>query len=96
MSEARSWTVQVGEQTTSAIFEPATRDDTGIVFVCAHGAGGNMNDGAMLTLSAALRDRGLGVVRFNFLYREKKSGRPDPMPRLEATFAAVVQGVRVV
>jgi uncharacterized protein len=96
MSEARSWTVQVGEQTTSAIFEPATRDDTGIVFVCAHGAGGNMNDGAMLNLSAALRDRGLGVVRFNFLYKEKKSGRPDPMPRLEQTFAAVVQGVRVV
>ncbi len=48
----------------------------------------------MLQLSETLRSRGLSVVRFNFLYREKKSGRPDPMPRLEECFAAVVVRAR--
>ena len=89
------WRVAVGEQETSAAFDPATTSTTDApVFVCAHGAGGNMSDRNVLQLSAALRDRGLNVVRFNFLYREKKSARPDPMPRLEECFAAVVARVR--
>lgn len=53
-----------------------------------------MNDRALLALANTLTPRGLGVVRFNFLYREKKSGRPDPMPRLESCFEAVVDHVR--
>ena len=88
------WRVSVGEDETSAIYEPAD-DSTGrVVFVCAHGAGGNMNDRAMIKLAETLRSRGLSVVRFNFLYREKKSGRPDPMPKLEKCFSAVVERVR--
>ncbi|MEO8194068.1 MAG: alpha/beta family hydrolase [Gemmatimonadales bacterium] len=94
MTAEVSWTVAVGDEKTSAVFEPATKIDSGVVFVYAHGAGGNMNDRAMLAMANELRSRGLGVVRFNFLYSEKKSGRPDPMPKLEATFAAVVSRVR--
>jgi len=41
-----------------------------------------------------LRSRGLQVVRFNFLYREKKSSAPDPMPRLKQCYAAVAEHVR--
>ena len=48
----------------------------------------------MLTVARALGARGLDIVRFNFLYKEKRSGRPDPMPRLEETTAAVVARVR--
>ena len=66
----------------------------GVVFVCAHGAGGNMADRGMAQTAAALVSRGLTVVRYNFLYKEKKSGRPDPMPRLEETVAAVVAHTR--
>jgi predicted alpha/beta-hydrolase family hydrolase len=64
------------------------------LFVCAHGAGGNMNDRGLLQTANTLRSRGLGVVRFNFLYKEKKSGRPDPMPRLKECITAVVGRVR--
>jgi predicted alpha/beta-hydrolase family hydrolase len=89
------WRVSVGDETTSAEFEPATANaKDGVVFVCAHGAGGNMNDRGLVATSAALRDRGIGVVRFNFLYKEKKSGRPDPMPLLEETVAAIVTHTR--
>jgi len=53
-----------------------------------------MADRALLGLSAALRPRGLDVVRFNFLYRERGSSRPDPMPRLLSCFSAVIARVR--
>lgn len=91
------WKVPVGDDTTSAVFEPATgaTDTTAApLFIFAHGAGGNMSDRGMLALSRVLRARGVSVVRFNFLYKEKGSGRPDPMPRLQATTEAVVARVR--
>ena len=89
------WRVPVGGEETSAVFEPATGGaEEGVVFVCAHGAGGNMNDRGLVQTANALRERGLGVVRFNFLYKEKKSGRPDPMPRLKECYAAVVARAR--
>lgn len=53
-----------------------------------------MMDRGMLATANALRGAGLGVLRFNFLYKEKKSGRPDPMPRLKETVAAVVAQAR--
>ena len=96
MSQSDSWRVPVGDAETSAAYDPA--DDAGdgprVVFVAAHGAGGNMNDRGMLSVTRALRARGIGIVRFNFLYREKGSGRPDPMPRLMETTRAVVARAR--
>src|SRR5215204_5920938 len=68
------WRVQVGDETTSAVFEPAAAGGGRAVFVCAHGAGGNMSDKGMLATTRALGARGLGIVRFNFLYKEKHSG----------------------
>ncbi len=90
-----SWTVDVGNDTTTAIYDAGAGDvirDT--VFICAHGAGGNMIDGGMQKMAKALIERGINLVRFNFLYKEKKSGRPDPMPKLQETFAAVVDKTR--
>ena len=88
------WRVVVGEEETSATYESPTTTDLGATFVFAHGAGGNMNDRGVLQTANALRARGIGVVRFNFLYKEKKSSRPDPMPRLKETFGAVVARTR--
>jgi predicted alpha/beta-hydrolase family hydrolase len=88
-----SWTVSVGDETTTAVYRPGGADD-GIVFVGAHGAGGRLNDRSMLALAKELESRRLDMVRFNFLYREKGSGRPDQMPRLEKCFEAVIARVR--
>jgi len=89
------WRVSVGDEETSAVYEPAISDsEQRAVFVCAHGAGGNMNDRSVLSTANAHRGRGFGVVRFNFLYKEKKSGRPDAMPKLKDCFSAVVARVR--
>lgn len=94
MSDATSWTVAVGDATTSAVYEPATDGSTGALFICAHGAGGNMNDRSTHAAASELRRRGMGVVRFNFLYKERGSGRPDPMPTLMQTTSAVVDHAR--
>ena len=88
------WRVKVGVEETSAVFEASETGEHDIVFVCAHGAGGNMNDRGLLQTAHTLRSRGIDVVRFNFLYKEKKSGRPDPMPRLKECITAVVARVR--
>lgn len=83
------WTVPVGSETVSAEYDPAN-DEVG-VFVLAHGAGGNMTDRGVLAAAKAMRSAGLGVVRFNFPYKERKSGRPDPMPLLMDTVSAVTE-----
>ena len=89
------WMIPVGPDAVSGVYEdptaPAARR---VVFVCAHGAGGNKMDRGMLATANALRAAGLGVLRFNFPYTERKSGRPDPMPKLKETVAAVVDHAR--
>lgn len=92
MAESVTWQVPVGEASTTAVYEPA--EGARVVYVCAHGAGGHMGDKSMLAVCDALRARGISTVRFNFLYKEKGSGRPDPMPRLMETVRAVVARVR--
>ena len=91
---AGEWRVKVGEEETSATFEPALTSPGGALFVCAHGAGGHMSDRGMLAVSERLRGRGLDVVRFNFPYREKGSSHPDTMPRLKECIAAVAAHAR--
>ena len=49
-----------------------------------------MHDRGVQAVAKELRGRGLDVVRFNFLYTERKSGRPDPMPVLKKVIEAVV------
>jgi predicted alpha/beta-hydrolase family hydrolase len=86
--------IQVRESSTAAAYDPAPNGDHSTVFVCAHGAGGNMSDKGMLTTTRAIGARGIDIVRFNFLYKEKKSNRPDQMPVLKETTEAVVARVR--
>lgn len=89
----RSWKVRVGEGEVSALHEPAMSKQHLATFVCAHGAGGNMHDRGVQAVATTLRARGLDVVRFNFPYSEKRSGRPDPMPVLRACIEAVMAEV---
>jgi predicted alpha/beta-hydrolase family hydrolase len=93
-STQTQWRVQVGAEETSAVLDRATAGDGSAVFVCAHGAGGHMADRGMVQTAETLRARGVDVLRFNFLYKEKRSGRPDRMPVLQKTVEAVVARAR--
>ena len=90
---ATTWKVAVGGDATTALYESAT-SSSGTIFVCAHGAGGSMSDRATTAAAATMRAHGMDTVRFNFLYKERGSGRPDPMPRLQECVTAVVEHVR--
>lgn len=92
--EQTSWRIAVDGEETGALYEPATMSEPRAVFVCAHGAGGRMDDRGMASLARVLRAQGFDLVRFNFLYRERGAGRPDPMPRLQRCIEAVVARVR--
>ena len=63
----------------------------------AHGAGAPMDSPFLVDLSRRLEGHGLDVVRFEFPYmaarREGRRPGPDPMPRLEASFAEHFRGL---
>lgn len=90
MPASADWSVVVGADRVSAMYEPAEGQQSGVM-ICAHGAGGNMRDRSTAAAAKALRAAGLGVVRFNFLYKERGSGRPDPMPTLMECASAVAR-----
>jgi hypothetical protein len=93
MPSSESWEVSVGTDQTTATWDPPSSGGSPPVFICAHGAGGHMADKSVLALRDVLSARGLGMVRFNFLYRAAGSKRPDPMPRLLACLEAVIARV---
>ena len=86
-----TWRIPVGDDEITAAHDSA---GSSTVFVCAHGAGGHMADRGVLAVSKVMRECGMDVVRFNFLYKERRSGRPDPMPLLKKTIEALVARVR--
>jgi predicted alpha/beta-hydrolase family hydrolase len=88
-----SWTIDVAGEAISATFD-AGGAGAAPAFIFAHGAGGHMHDRGMQTLTGELRRRGMHVVRFNFPYREQNRGRPDSMPLLMDSIAAVASRAR--
>ena len=89
-----TWSVAVGENSITAVFDAAARGTAPPVFLFAHGAGGNMGDRGMVALTELLCGLGMHVVRFNFPYAERNSRRPDPMPLLMDCIAAVAARAR--
>jgi predicted alpha/beta-hydrolase family hydrolase len=89
-----TWTIDVGGEQVSALVDQAQDAARRVVFVCSHGAGGNIQDRGMSVTAHALCRNGLTVVRHNFVYTEKKSGRPDPMPKLQDCISGVVERAR--
>jgi uncharacterized protein len=84
------WLITAGGERIRALFSGNAQ----VVVVCAHGAGGHMEDRGMVAIQEQLNERGAGVVRFNFPYRERGSRAPDPIPRLQQCFQAVVAQAR--
>ena len=62
--------------------------------ILAHGAGAPQTHPFMTAFARGLSSRGIGVVTFNFLYKERGRRAPDPAARLEACYRAVIAAVR--
>lgn len=90
MTPTQAWRVPVGDTEVSAVFDESDAPDAP-VFICGHGAGGNLADRGVVKTAEVMRSIGMHTVRFNFAYRERKISRPDPMPQLTACVTAVAE-----
>jgi predicted alpha/beta-hydrolase family hydrolase len=68
--------------------------DAWALYVLAHGAGAGMRHRFMEGIAAALAERGIATLRYQFPYLEAGSRRPDPPGVLEATVRAAVSTAR--
>jgi predicted alpha/beta-hydrolase family hydrolase len=75
------------DEVSGAVHRPTSNRRSTLVW--AHGAGGNMDTPNVVGLAEGLADRGVEVVRFNFLYREQGRKAPDRGEKLEACYLAV-------
>jgi hypothetical protein len=69
-------------------------DGAGWTFIYAPGAGANINDPFGAHLAAALPERGVSLVRFQFPYMEAGRSGPDRPDVLESTWRAVIDAIR--
>lgn len=91
-----------GGESVSALDYPADAgsDATGTTVVpdttliLAHGAGAPQTHPFMAAFARGLSSRGVHVVTFNFLYKERGRRVPDPAARLEACYRNVIAAVR--
>jgi predicted alpha/beta-hydrolase family hydrolase len=95
MTSAQNITIAVGTgQTVSGLWliPPRAR----ACLVLAHGAGAGMAHKSMAAVADGLAQRGIATLRYNFLYMEQGSKRPDPPGIAQAAVrAAVAEGGRL-
>ena len=77
--EAERLKIAVGAETVSGLL--LRPPNANALYLFAHGAGAGMSHKAMESNAQGLAERGIATLRYQFLYMEKGSGRPDP-PKL--------------
>lgn len=86
-----------GDDAVSALDYPAAPGASAApaaTLILAHGAGAPQTHPFMTAFAGGLSSRGIGVVTFNFLYKERGRRVPDPARRLEACYRAAIAAVR--
>lgn len=68
--------------------------DARAIYVFAHGAGAGMAHASMAAIAKGLAERGIATLRYQFLYMERKSKRPDPPKLAQAAVRAAVAEAR--
>ena len=87
-STAEPITIAVGDATVSGLLQAPANPRAGYVF--AHGAGAGMTHSFMANVAAGLAERGIATLRYQFLYMERGSKRPDPPKLAHAAVRAAV------
>jgi predicted alpha/beta-hydrolase family hydrolase len=92
--DAQKLRIAVGDETVSALL--LRRPDAKALYLFAHGAGAGMTHKAMESNAQGLAERGIATLRYQFIYMEKGSRRPD-RPRLAHAVvrAAAAEAVKV-
>jgi predicted alpha/beta-hydrolase family hydrolase len=77
--DAQNLVIPVGGETVSGLL--LRPEGAKALYLFAHGAGAGMTHKAMESNAQGLAERGIATLRYQFLYMENGSKRPDP-PRL--------------
>lgn len=80
-----------GERVSGLLNMP---DKAQACFVCAHGAGAGMGHPFLAAAAEGLEARGIAVLRYQFLYMECGSKRPDAPKLAHAAVRAAVEAAR--
>lgn len=88
MMDATPIIMPVGDATTSGLWLAPAHAKACLVL--AHGAGAGMAYKAMAATALGLAERGIATLRYNFLYMERGSKRPDAPPLAHAAVRAAV------
>jgi uncharacterized protein len=93
MTEPEKLTIKVNDadSITALLYPAAKKTRIGTTIILGHGAGVNQLSGFMRLFASGLAERGLDAMTFNFIYTELGRGAPDPKPKLEACYRAVIE-----
>jgi len=90
---AKQLTIELdGDATVSGLWLAPAKAKAAYVF--AHGAGAGMTHKSMTAIAEGLAERGVATLRFNFLYMERASKRPDSPPLAHSAVRAAVAKTR--
>ena len=92
MAEAGKLTVAVNDSdsVTAMLYPAPKKGRLNVTIILGHGAGADQMSGFMRMVANGMASRGFDVMTFNFVYKERGRGAPDPKAKLEACYRAVV------
>ena len=94
MAEAENLTIAVNDSdsVTAMLYPAAKKSRLNVTIILGHGAGADQMSGFMRMVANGMASRGFDVMTFNFVYKERGRGAPDPKAKLEACYRAVIDG----
>ena len=94
MGERFRVAISAAQSITAIEYTAAEAKRAGIALILGHGAGAGQTSGFMVEFATALAARGIDIITFNFPYTEQGRRVPDPNPKLEACYLAVIETAR--
>jgi predicted alpha/beta-hydrolase family hydrolase len=82
--------VNDAESVTALLYPAAKGNRSGVTLILGHGAGADQLSGFMRMAANGFAARGFDAMTFNFLYKEKGKSVPDPKPKLESCYRAII------
>jgi len=89
--ETLTITIDDRDSVTALLYLASKGKQSGVTVVLGHSAGANQLSAFMVMIARGLAARGCDVMTFNFAYKERGRSIPDPAPRLESCYQAVIK-----
>lgn len=92
--ETLTVTISESDSVTALLYPVTKKGRAATTLILGHGAGAPQLHPFMRVFASGLAERGCDVLTFNFVYMEQRRHVPDPKPKLEACYVAVIEAAR--